>query len=428
MSKRWCRLSMIALLAIISVPLFAVGQKDGGKVTVSFFTGKTETVEWFNNLIARFGAANPDINVVQEFQQDAFAGIKVKLASGDVPDVTTVYTPDYAAQGLYLDLSGESAWWSRVLPSIKDKCTDVQSGKQYRIATNMTMAGLFYNKKLFAELGLAEALTMADFSKNLRVIKERRPDVVPWFLGGKDSWTLGHLIEFMAHGVIKQKLGDLGSRRAFLANDSAKLQLDVAGGPMDSFAARFMELRDAGYFNADAVTATYDNQLDGFASGKAAMISQGMWALSGIMERNPGMTPDIGFSPFPPIIEGTKAVILSAEDSAYLIMAGSKHQKAARLFLSYLFLPENLKSYSEFLKSPSSFSDVNADWGPLKDEVKKALTKGVNIGFTTEAPAGFSGDDAGRMMQDLFIGKYATSLAFAKAYRTAWDAGWKAGR
>ncbi len=428
MRSRWFRLAVVALIAVAaSVSLFAAGQKEGGKVTVNFFTGKTETVDWFNNLISRFNAANPGVTVVQEFQKEAFNVIKVKLAAGDVPDITTVYTPDYAAQRLYLDLSGETAWWSRVLPSIKDKCTDVASGKQYRIATNMTMAGLFYNKRLFGELGLKEALTMTDFARNLQTIKERRPDVVPWFLGGMDSWTLGHLIEFMAHGVIKQTLGDLGSRRAFLANDSAKLQLDAAGGPMDSFAARVLAMRDAGYFNADAVTATYDNQVEAFASGKAAMISQGMWALSGILERNPGMAADIGFSPFPPIVEGTKPVILSAEDSAYLVMAGSKHQKEAKQFLSFLFQPENLKSYSEFLKSPCSFNDVSADWGPLKDEVKSALGKGVNIGFTTEAPAGFSGDDAGRMVQDLLVGKYPTSLAFAQAYRKAWDAGWKAG-
>ncbi len=426
MSKRTVLFLTVLLLVAVSLPLFATAGQE--KVTIRFFTGKTETVDWMNALIAKFNAANPTITVEQEFQKDASNVIKVKLAAGDVPDITTVYAPDYAQQGLYLDLSNETQWWSRIYPGIKGKCTDVTSGKQYRVATNMTMAGLYYNKKIFASLGLKEALTWADFKSNLMAIKAGAPGVVPLFMGGKDSWMLGHLIEFMAHGVIKQRLGDLASRRAFLANDSAKLQLDAAGGPMDAFASRFMELRDAGLFNSDLVTATYDNQLDAFASGKAAMISQGMWALSGILQRSPDMASDIGFSPYPPIIDGTKPVILSAEDSAYLIMSGSKHPAQAKKFLDYLFQPDNQKSYSEFLKSPSSFTDVNADWGPLKDEVKAALAKAVNIGFTTEAPAGFSGDDAGRMVQDLFVGKYATSLDFAKAYRKAWDAGWSGGK
>jgi raffinose/stachyose/melibiose transport system substrate-binding protein len=417
MKRNAARIIVVALLLAVAGAAFAAGQ--GEKVTLKFFTGKTETVDWMNALIERFQKDNPGITVEQEFQKDASNVIKVKLAAGDYPDITTVYTPQYAEQGLYLDLSGESAWWDRIQPGIKGKCTDVQSGKQYRVATNMTMAGLYYNKKIFADLGLREALTWKDFAANLAAIRDT--GVTPLFMGGKDSWMLGHLIEFMAHGVIKQTLGDLGSRRAFLANDSAKLNFDAAGGPMDSFAQRFLELRVARLLNADLVTATYDNQLESFATGKAAMISQGMWALSGILERNPGMAGSIGFSPYPPIVEGTKPVILSAEDSAYLIMAKSAHPKQAKVFLSYLFRADNQKSYSELLKSPSSFVDVSADWGPLKDEVKAALGKAVNIGFTTEAPAGFSGDDAGRMVQELFVGTYATSMDFAKAYRKAWD-------
>jgi raffinose/stachyose/melibiose transport system substrate-binding protein len=418
MTRRGLRFLSVIIFLGMATALFAAGQ--GEKVALKFFTGKTETVDWMNALIERFQKDNPGITVEQEFQKDASNVIKVKLAAGDYPDITTVYTPQYAEQGLYLDLSGESAWWSRIQPGIKGKCTDVKSGKQYRVATNMTMAGLYYNKKIFADLGLKEASTWKDFMGNLTAVKNA--GITPLFMGGKESWMLGHLIEFMAHGVIKQNLGDLESRRAFLNNDASKLNFDAAGGPMDSFARRFLELRDAGLLNSDLVTATYDNQLEAFASGKAAMISQGMWALSGILERNPGMKGNIGFSPYPPIVEGTKPVILSAEDSAYLVMAKSAHPGQAKDFLGYLFKADNQKSYSELLKSPSSFTDVDADWGPLKDEVKSALAKGVNIGFTTEAPAGFSGDDAGRMVQDLFVGTYATSMDFAKAYRKAWDA------
>jgi raffinose/stachyose/melibiose transport system substrate-binding protein len=58
--------------------------------------------------------------------------------------------------------------------------------------------------------------------------------------------------------------------------------------------------------------------------------------------------------------------------------------------------------------------------------VAQALKNGVNIGFTTEGPSGFSGDDAGRMVQELYMGKYRTSIDFAKAYKASWDKAWKA--
>lgn len=435
MAKRVLSIIMIMVLAVslltacaqkpqeTATPQTAPAQEKKEPVKIKFFTGKVETVDLMNELIAQFNTENPDIIVEQEFQKDASGVIKVKFASGDVPDITTVVMQEYIDQGKYLDLSNES-WWSRVQPSIKELVTDVKSGKQYRIATNMTMAGFYYNKQLFNELGLKEAATWDEFISNLKTIKEKKPDVTPIFVGGKEPWMLGHLIEFMAHGVIKQQLGTTEAKKAFLANDDSKLRFEAEDGPMASFAARILELKKGGYFNRDFLTASYGDQIEAFASGKAGMISQGMWALSGILEKNSNM--EIGFSPYPPIIGGTKPTILSAEDSAYAITAESQHKEEAKRFLEFLFKPENLKKYSEFIKSPSAFTDVNADWGVLKDEVSKALGSGVNIGFTNEVPAGFSGDDAGRMVQELYAGNYKTPLDFAKGYKKTWDNAWKA--
>lgn len=400
-------------------------EQEKDVVHIKFFTGKVETVDLMNEIIDDFNKSHPDIVVEQEFQKDASNVIKVKFASSDIPDITTVVAQEYIDQGKYLDLSNE-VWWERIQPAIKDMCTDVKSGKQYRVASNMTMAGLFYNKAIFDELGLDEAKTWEEFEEDLAKIKESKSDVVPLFMAGKDSWTLGHLVEFMAHGVVKQTYGVTDSKKAFLANDDEKLQFGAEGGPMDSFAAAIISGRDKELFNNDFLTATYDNQVEMFSNGEAAVISQGMWALSGILEKSPDMAENIGFMPYPAIADSTKPVILSAEDSAYAITSASKHPEEAKVFLDYLFGAENLKKYSESIKSPCAFKDVDADWGPIKEQVNTALENGVNIGFTNECPSGFSGDDAGRMVQELYAGQYATSMDFAKAYKAVWDKAWNA--
>ncbi|NJJ39033.1 ABC transporter substrate-binding protein [Paenibacillus apii] len=393
-------------------------------VKLKFFTGKVETVDLMNTLIQKFNSENPGIEVEQEYQKDASNVIKVKFASGDIPDITTVVEQDYIDQGKYLDLSNEP-FWPRVLPAVKELSTDVKSGKQYQVATNVTMAGIFYNKKIFQELGLKEALTWDEFKANLQAIKDKTPDVTPLFIAGRDSWTLGHLIEFLAHGIIKQDLGVKSAREAFINNESDKLKFDQANGPIDTFAKRLLELQAAGLINKDALTATYDNQKEAFATGKAAMISQGMWVVADLLKISPDFQNDLGFSPYPSIQDGTKPVVLSADDSRYAITAQSKHPEEAKKFLEFLLQPENLKTYSEFLKSPPAFTDVTADWGPLKEQANQALSSGVNIAFT-DSPSGFSGDDAGRMVQELLAGQYAASLDFAKAYKDAWDKAWKA--
>ncbi len=415
---------LASLLMVLAGSAFAAGQKEGAPVKVVFFTGKVETVDWMNDVVNRFNVAHPGISVTQEFQKDASSVIKVKFASGDVPDVTTVVAQDYVDAGLYRDLSSES-FWSRIIASIKELCTDIKTGKQFRVATNVTTAGLFYNQAMFAQLGLKPALSWNGFVSNLQAVKAARPDVTPLFLAGKDSWTLGHLIEFVAHGIIKQQLGITGSRKAFIYNQADNLRFAAADGPIASFASALLELQSKGLINSDAVTATYDNQKEALASGKAAMISQGMWVFGDLLKLNPSVKDTIGFSPFPAITAGTKPVTLSAEDSVYAVTSGSKHQGEALTFLNYLFQADNQKSYSELLKEPSAFTDVNADWGPLKDAVKTALQQGVNIPFT-DTPAGFSGDDAGRMVQELLTGRYATALDFAKSYQDAWDKAWNA--
>lgn len=400
-----------------------VEETKKGNVHLSFFTGKTETVDFINEVINKFNEQNPGIVVSQEFQKEASNVIRVKFASGDVPDIITTYEQEYVDQGKYLDLSSE-AWWSRLIPSMRDSCTDLKSGKQYRVCTNMTMAGIFYNKAIFTELGLKEATTWEEFKNNLKTIKEKKPDVTPWFIPGKEAWSLGHLIEFLPHGVIKQKYGALEAKKAFLGNDQAKLDFGIAGGSMELFAKNMLELKNEGLINSDVITATYDNHVQAFTAGKAAIISQGMWVLSSLLAANENISKDIGFSPYPAYMDGTKPVVLCAEDSGYSITSESKNQAEARKFLDYLFTVENQKNYSELLKSPCAFTDVDANWGVLKDEVNAALTRGVNIGFTNEKPAGFSGDDAGRMVQELLVGKY-TSGEFAKAYKDAWDKGIK---
>ena len=76
-------------------------------------------------------------------------------------------------------------------------------------------------------------------------------------------------------------------------------------------------------------------------------------------------------------------------------------------------------------KAPSAFNDVEAEWAPaaVVEEVDAALQNAVNIGYTNEKPAGFSGDDAGRLLQGLFAGQY-TPESFAQAYADAWNDGY----
>ena len=399
-------------------------EKPAKDVDLTFFTGKVETVDLLDEIIADFNAQSGGITVEQEYQNDASNIIKIKFASGEAPDIMTTYEQEYVDQGKYLDMSDMDEIWNRLIPSMKESCTDINSGKQYRICTNMTMAGFFYNKEIFAELGIEPATTWEGFVANLEKIKTEMPDVDPWFIFGSEAWHLGHLIEFIPHGYIKAKYGATAAKTAMLNNDKSVLNFGDPNGAMATFAAGLLELQEKGLINEDVLTATNDNCVDAFVSGKAAMFSNGMWALSSVLAKDPEMADKIGFAPYPAMMEDGTPMVLVAEDSGYSISADTEHVEEAKAFLTYLFSADNQKKYAESLGSPSAFMDVDAKWAPdsIVEGVNNAVSSAANIGFTNEKPAGFSGDDAGRMVQDLLAGKY-TAEEFAKAYEAAWDAG-----
>lgn len=399
-------------------------QEETKDVNLSFFTGKVETVDLLNEIIANYNEQSGGVTVEQEYQADASNIIKIKFASGESPDVMTTYEQEYVDQGKYLDLSNESTWWNRLIPSMKDSCTDLNTGKQFRVCTNMTMAGFFYNKEIFEELGLSVATDWATFKSNLETIKKAYPDVDPWFIFG-EAWHLGHLIEFLPHGYIKAKYGATEAKKAMLNNDSSKLNWSDPNGAMCTFAKNLVELQKEGLLNEDVLTATSDNCVDAFVTGKCAMFSNGMWCLSSILEKDPSMADKIGFAPYPSFMSDGVPVVLVAEDSGYSISADTENVEEAKDFLTYLFSAENQKKYAESLGSPSAFQDVDAKWAPqaVVDGVNAAIASATNIGFTNEKPAGFSGDDAGRLVQELLAGVY-TPEEYAKAYEDAWNAGY----
>lgn len=399
--------------------------KNAEKVNIKLFTGKIETIDVMNEIIEDFNKSQDRITVEQEYQKDASNIIKIKFASNEVPDIMTTYEQGFVDEGKYMDLSDQKEWWDRMTPEMKEACTDVNQGKAFRVCTNMTMAGFFYNKSIFKDLGISEFPSKwDDFEKVLEKIKTKKPDVVPWFIFGSEAWHLGHLIEFIPHGYIKSTLGTLDAKKAMLDNDQSKLRFADSDGPMAVFGDKMKDLQDRELINKDVLTATNDNCVQDFVSGKTAMFSNGMWAISSILDANPDMENQIGFAPYPSYMPDSSPVVLSAEDSGYSISATTEHKEECIEFLNFLFQPDNQKKYCEAAKAPSAFQDVTAEWAPktISDEVAAALKNAVNIGYTNEKPAGFSGDDAGRLLQNLFAGQY-TPDEFAKAYAQAWNDG-----
>lgn len=415
----------LLLVALLASGTLASCGTDSSTVTLTFLNGKSEATDWIDTEIAAFETANPSIKVNQVFETDASSALKVDINAGDIPDITSVYDTSLIKAGYYYDMSNLDAW-NRVDSSIKELCTDPLTNKQYRLATNRATAGLFYNKDIFTACGITtEPTTWTDFVADMKTIV--KDGYTGLYMGGSATWMLGHLMEFWGHGIIKENLGNVAANLAFTENDQTKLNFAGTDSAIKTFAEKFLELKNDGIFNSDFITASYDDQLENFATGKAAMISQGMWALSTIETDNPDMASKIGFMPYPSM-DATLApdpVILSDVDSGYSIMNASTHKDDAIKFLNFLWSASNQKEYCKLVSSPSAFTDVDdSEWSDISSTVDTALTKGFNIGYTA-TPSGFGGGECGALIQGLYIGDY-TADTFTTTYTADWNAAYTA--
>lgn len=393
-------------------------------VTLTFLFGDAVMMDWFNSYFpAYISGENEDrITVETEYQKEANKVLQVKAAAGEIPDMVSAGLPqEMVNQGKFLDLSGED-WWDDLNPAAKELSTDVKSGKNYFVPMCMGAVGFFYNKDIFEELGLQEAKTWDEFTQNLHVIREKKTGVAPLYICGKEAYTFGHMIDFMVDGVAKEELGYVGFETAAAANDLDGLGWNEAEeGILSVFAGDLLQLQKQKLLNENMITASYDNQIEAFVTGKAAVISQGVWALADMQKKAPEFT-SIGFAPYPAMLPDSTAIVGNTLDSYISISASSEHIDAARKVAKAMLEPDAIKSLCEMRSAIPANPSVDADWSIIKDDVAQVLSgEAVGVTFTQNLPGAFNGDERGRLVQELMVGKYESTVDFAAEYIKCWN-------
>lgn len=421
---------VLALLmtAAIGTGLGATGVAAEG-TTLTFLVGDTQMQEWFTQTFPQYisGDNEDGIKVEVEYQAEAANVLQVKAAADEIPDMMSLGLPQQMIdEGYFYNLSDESIW-DDLYPSIKDQTVDVKSGNNYFAPLGSGAMGLFYNKDMFDELGLTPAATWDEFVANLEAIKAAYPDVEPFYMGGADSYMFGHLNEWSVMGDAKVKLGYADYESALAANDLEKLGWNTEeDGILATFYDDMIELQEKGLINSNVVTATNENQLEMFATGKVAVISNGLWAVNSILNYNPDATEFVGFSAYPAFTDDMESMVGSTTEGYVTISSSCENLDAALKVLHDMFSPESVKSYAEFRGCIPTNPSVDAEWSFLKDSVNDVLGTSKSGTFSNSLPGGFGGDDNGRLVQNIFIGNYGSGVEYAEDYIQMWTQAYEA--
>jgi raffinose/stachyose/melibiose transport system substrate-binding protein len=256
--------------------------------------------------LQRFNKANPDNQIAgTTFQNDAYkTKIKTAIGAGQAPTIIwgwgggTLKT--YVDAGQVEDLtswfSSNAAVKDRRFPSSFGPAT--VDGKIYALpAESVTPIVLYYNKKLFEQVGASPPQSWGDIMD--LVPKFNAKGIAPFSLGGQSRWTNMMWLEFLFDRI--------GGSEVF--QNVFDGQKDAWSNPASiEGLTKMQELIKAGGFIKGFSSITADSNADQalLYTGKAAMMLHGAWTY-GSMKQDGGdfvSGGHLGYMNFPPVDGG----------------------------------------------------------------------------------------------------------------------------
>jgi raffinose/stachyose/melibiose transport system substrate-binding protein len=303
------------------------------KVTISLLVDNVQdTVNMANAYVEAFQNKYPNITVELETRPGGTEGdniVKTRLATGDMADVF-FYNSGSLMQALtpeknMLDLTNES-FQADIMDSFQS--TVSYNGKVFGVPVGSTNAGgWFYNKKVYADLGLKVPMTWSELIANNEAIKAAGV-VTPVIGTYKDTWTSQLVVLADYYNVQAQVPG--------FADDFTAHKSTIAGTPatLRSF-EKLQELYDKGFMNKDMLATTYDAGLKMLAEGKGAHYPMLSFAVPAIVQNFPDNVDDIGFFAQPGDDAGQNGLTIWMPGAGY-IYKDSKHIEEAKQLLAFI--------------------------------------------------------------------------------------------
>ncbi|XVV10195.1 substrate-binding domain-containing protein [Actinoplanes sp. CA-131856] len=256
--------------------------------------------------VDRFNKANPDTQIAGTyFQNDAYKQ-KIKTAMGAGEGPTLVFgwggggLKTYVEAGQVEDLTD----WLGQNAAVKDKIIPASfgaatvNGKIYAMPVESTTPiVLFYNKKVFEQVGVQPPQTYGDILD--LVPKFNAKGIAPFSLGGQSRWTNMMWLEFL----LDRTAGSDVFNRVFAGEKDAWSDPAVI-----DMLTKIQDLVKANGFQKGFSSTTADSNADQalLYTGKAAMMVHGSWSY-GIQKANGGnfvKDGGLGWMNFPPVDGG----------------------------------------------------------------------------------------------------------------------------
>ncbi|WP_047453015.1 ABC transporter substrate-binding protein [Rhizobium rhizogenes] len=332
------RIGVIFATASALAALIAAGPSQAETKLSFLIDNSPDTVAAADALVTAYEKKAPDVSIDIEQRPGGGEGdniIKTRLATGEMSDVF-LYNSGSLMQAIkpaqtLVDLSS--------LPSQANvnesfKAVVRADGKVYGVPFGTAQGGgIFYNRKIYQELGLSVPKTWAEFMANNAKVKAAGKVAVAQTY--RDTWTSQLFV-----------LADYYSLNAAVPNfaedyTNNKIKYATTPAAMKGF-EHLKEIHDAGLMNDDFGAASYDDGLRMVATGEAAHYPMLTFAIGALKQDYSDNLDDVGFFAQPGDDPSKNGLTIWMPAALY-IPTGSKHIDEAKKFADFVGSVEGCK-------------------------------------------------------------------------------------
>jgi len=311
-----------------------------------------------------FEKANPSITINLVPGTATYeADLKVRLASGDVPDIWSTHGWSLLRYSKFLLPLNNEPWAKYFNPALNAAMTN-SKGQFFAFPVATDVAGIVYNKKVLADnhIDVSTLTTWAAFTQ--AAVKLKAAGITPIGSSGKDNWLAGNIADWIAPG----------------AYTSAQLKQFQVGKFQSAGYADILTLAkswaDDGLFNPDyssAVTSDLEKQL---AVNKLAFVLAPNYVATETQTINPDA--ELGYMPVPSLQGGTPYLIggEGGGGQSFGISKTSPHIDAAKSYLDYLAQPANESKLAQAAGTIPGLTNAKSDLGKLQPSYDKFVKSG----------------------------------------------------
>ncbi|MEO3862004.1 extracellular solute-binding protein [Acrocarpospora sp. B8E8] len=417
------RSRLIAGLALALSAVMFMGACGGGsgasanEVRLTVWTWSNEAMNAFKKagIIDAFEKAHPGIavEVVAQLDKNYETLLTTGLAGSGSPDIVALRSygvlSSFADSGNIVPLDDVVKDWSGFSKPALAGAKGKANGKFYAVPQGIQTAQVYYNKKIFADLGLAVPASWDELIAAAQKIKDS--GVAPIVIPGSVAAQISLAAEILGNA----RRGAGGFEQAFIAG---KKNLTDP----DNVAAVGLLEQIQPYLVDNVTSVTLDEAVTLFATGRAAMFPSGAWQVTTFA--NLGAEVDYGTFDVPVNAEWpSKAVTVSYADGGWALAKRSAHPAEAAVLLNWLAGTEFANLYANAMGTIPARDGVTLKNPQLAEMYQRyQSTPSTYLGAAYLRYGSPSGTDLmGEQVQKIWLGETDPARA-AQSVQTGVDA------